>query len=143
LEATQQQEQEEDDHESLSLRKKVSFADQQEEERGERSERDDNGLKEREERQRKGEMPSLTLDDYHIVPGLIDFGMTIRIKNDRRRSFCSLIIALFEKDFEKASKILKDLGYLNNQSDRVPERDAEFFEYLFRDAGVRLFFFTY
>lgn len=38
-----------------------------------------------------------------------------------------------------ASKELKAVGYASNQSDRVPERDAEFFEFLFRDANVRLF----
>ena len=32
--------------------------------------------------------------------------------------------------------IRQALGYKNNQSDRAPERDAEYFEYLFRDANV-------
>lgn len=76
------------------------------------------------------------LDGYHVVPGFLDFGMTIRIKTERRKLYCRLIIALFEKDLLSASKILQELGYKNTQSDRAPERDAEFFEYLFRDATV-------
>jgi len=72
-----------------------------------------------------------------IVPGLLDFGMTVRINETKRRAYCVLIIALFEGDFVTAGNALQVLGYKNNQSERAPERDAEFFEYLFRDANPR------
>lgn len=47
-----------------------------------------------------------------------------------------------------AAAELRTVGYSSNQSDRVPERDAEFFEHLFRDANVGLLllmhlFFTF
>lgn len=73
-------------------------------------------------------------DALEIAPGLLDFGMTVRLKQERRKQFCRLILGLFEGDFAAASNALKDLGYRTNQSDRAPERDAEFFAHLFRDA---------
>ena len=59
----------------------------------------------------------------------------------KRRAYCLLIVALFEGDFVTASNALQALGYKNSQTDRAPERDAEFFEYLFRDANVRKRYF--
>ena len=35
-----------------------------------------------------------------------------------------------------AAAELRTVGYTSNQSERAPERDAEFFEHLFRDANV-------
>eukprot|EP01038_Epipyxis_sp_PR26KG_P009431 gene9431-12707_t len=79
----------------------------------------------------------ISIDNEDIVPGLLDFGMTVRIPDDRRKSYCRLVLALFEGDIEAASQALKEVGYVNNQTNRVPERDAEFFEYLFRDANSK------
>jgi hypothetical protein len=61
----------------------------------------------------------------------------LRIVEAKRKAYCLLILALFEGDFVTASNALQALGYKNTQSERAPERDAEFFEHLFRDANVR------
>ncbi|KAJ1441058.1 hypothetical protein B484DRAFT_390923 [Ochromonadaceae sp. CCMP2298] len=72
--------------------------------------------------------------ECELVPGLLDFGMTVRLLPERRRAYCRLILALFDGDLVGAATELRGVGYLSNQSDRAPERDAEFFEFLFRDA---------
>ena len=38
----------------------------------------------------------------------------------------------------KTKEGLNEIGYVNTQSNRAAERDAEFFQYMFRDAKVRL-----
>lgn len=73
-----------------------------------------------------------------IVPGLLDFGMTVRISTERRRAYCRLVLALFEGDMSAGSAVLAEIGYKSNQSERAPERDAEFFEFLLRDASVSI-----
>jgi hypothetical protein len=47
-----------------------------------------------------------------------------------------MIVALAEGDLKTAAAELRAVGYSSNQSHRAPERDAEFFEHLFRDANV-------
>eukprot|EP01041_Mallomonas_annulata_P003085 gene3085-6052_t len=76
-------------------------------------------------------------DPQCCCPGLLDFGMTVRLKECSRLAYCKLMIGLFEGDIEVVSAALRDVGYSTNQSDRAPERDAEFFEFLFRDATPR------
>lgn len=63
-----------------------------------------------------------------------------RLNPERRRTYCRLIIALCDGDMKAAAAELRTVGYTSNQSERAPERDAEFFEHLFRDANVSLFF---
>ena len=58
----------------------------------------------------------------------------IRLKPERRKLYCQMIISLFEGDLLSASSHLQALGYLTNQSHRAPERDAQFFEYLLRNV---------
>ena len=48
--------------------------------------------------------------------------------------YCRLLLHLFEGELAAASDVLRELGYATNQTHRAPERDAEFFSYLFRDA---------
>lgn len=76
-------------------------------------------------------------EEFTIAPGLLDFGMTVRMKSERRKLYCQLLLSLFEGDMTQAAAILRQLGYQTNQSNRAPERDAEFFEYIFRDASQR------
>ena len=64
-----------------------------------------------------------------------------RLSPERRRTYCRLIIALCDGDLKTAAAELRTVGYSSNQSDRAPERDAEFFEHLFRDANVSGFWF--
>ncbi len=71
-----------------------------------------------------------------VVPGLLDFGMTVRLAAERRRAYCRLVVALFEGDTAQAGAELSAIGYRSTQSGRAPERDAEFFEFLLRDANV-------
>ena len=59
-----------------------------------------------------------------------------RLNPERRRTYCRLIIALCDGDMKAAAAELRTVGYTSNQSERAPERDAEFFEHLFRDANV-------
>ncbi len=59
-----------------------------------------------------------------------------RLSSKRRKAYCRLIVSLFEADVPGAIQALRDVGYKNSQSDRAPERDVEFFEFLFRSAGV-------
>mmetsp|Transcript_30354 Transcript_30354/g.30851 ORF Transcript_30354/g.30851 Transcript_30354/m.30851 type:complete len:510 (+) Transcript_30354:135-1664(+) len=70
-------------------------------------------------------------------PGLLDFGMTVRLEDNRRQAYCRLLIAIYEGDSDAATAALKEVGYSTNQSSRVPGRDAEAFEFLFRDATPR------
>lgn len=72
----------------------------------------------------------------------------LRLAPERRRTYCRLIIALCDGDLKTAAAELKAVGYSSNQSERAPERDAEFFEHIFRDANVRTlllfaYFFTF
>jgi hypothetical protein len=60
-----------------------------------------------------------------------------RLSEERRKAYCRLIIALCDGDLKAASAELRAVGYSSNQSERVPERDAEFFVHMFRDANVR------
>lgn len=60
----------------------------------------------------------------------------VSIGPERRRAYCRLILSLFDGDIPAAIKELREVGYVNTQTERAPERDVEFFEYLFRDAGV-------
>ena len=55
-----------------------------------------------------------------------------------RLRYCSLLISLQEEDVRGVTAALKALGYVNNQSERAPERDQEFFEFMFRDANVSI-----
>lgn len=75
-------------------------------------------------------------DETRVVPGLLDFGMTVRLTKVTRLLYCELILALFEGNMELAAGKLRLLGYSTNQSHRAPERDAQFFEFLLRDAMV-------
>ena len=82
-----------------------------------------------------------------------------RIADKRRVLFCRLFLAMFQFDdvltpdaddessggntnsansdnSSTVAELLRELGYSNSQSDNVPQRDAEFFEHLFRDATV-------
>lgn len=59
-----------------------------------------------------------------------------RLKDETRLLYCRLLISLQEEDTDGVIKALSSLGYVTNQSDRLPERDQEFFEFLFRDANV-------
>jgi predicted unusual protein kinase regulating ubiquinone biosynthesis (AarF/ABC1/UbiB family) len=63
-------------------------------------------------------------------------GARKRIAPERRRAYCKLIIGLYDGDMDAVREALRGVGYINNQTERAPERDAEFFEYLFRDATV-------
>lgn len=76
------------------------------------------------------------LTKMHVVPGLLDFGMTVSLSNKTRLLYCEVVLALFDGDMQAAASCLHKLGYATNQSHRAPERDAEFFEYLLRDAAV-------
>lgn len=60
-----------------------------------------------------------------------------RLPTDKRRAYCRLVLALYEGNTEAAGQALKSAGYVSNQTGRAPERDAEFFEYIFRDAKVQ------
>eukprot|EP01034_Spumella_vulgaris_P023848 gene23848-30123_t len=86
---------------------------------------------------REGEHEQQHAVEGDIVPGLLDFGMTVRLKAERRKAYCRLVVALFEGDMAEASAALASVGYRSNQSERVPERDAEFFEFLLRDANPK------
>ena len=94
----------------------------------------------------------------NISPGLLDFGMTIRIEEARRILFCRLFLAMFEYDevpftqgtphkaknsggqgasgrtSKRIASILAKLDYCNTQSKSNPQRDVEFFDHIFRDA---------
>jgi hypothetical protein len=59
-----------------------------------------------------------------------------RLSEERRKAYCRLVIALCDGDLKAASAELRAVGYSSNQSERVPERDAEFFVHMFRDANV-------
>jgi hypothetical protein len=59
-----------------------------------------------------------------------------RLSEERRKAYCRLVIALCDGDLKAASAELRSVGYSSNQSERVPERDAEFFVHMFRDANV-------
>lgn len=74
-------------------------------------------------------------DNNAVAPGLLDFGMTYRMPVIRRRLYCKLLLGLAEGDLKSASDALLELGYKTTQTHRVPERDAEFFAYMFRDAS--------
>ncbi|RYH23149.1 hypothetical protein EON65_18200 [archaeon] len=81
------------------------------------------------------------LTKMQVVPGLLDFGMTVRLSKETRLLYCELVLALFDGDMQAAASCLNRLGYATNQTHRAPERDAEFFEYLLRDAAVSNAFF--
>lgn len=70
-------------------------------------------------------------------PGLLDFGMTVRISRKQRLAYCKLFLGLAEGDIDAVNKALSEIGYGTNQRSRAPERDAEFFLYLFRNAASR------
>jgi hypothetical protein len=61
-----------------------------------------------------------------------------RLSRNTRIQYCKLIIALQEGDVKSGISALKELGYVNNQTDRAPERDFEFFEFLLRDSTVSI-----
>jgi predicted unusual protein kinase regulating ubiquinone biosynthesis (AarF/ABC1/UbiB family) len=75
--------------------------------------------------------------DAECLPGLLDFGMTVRISKKQRHAYCKLFIGLAEGDIDGVSDALSEIGYATNQRARAPERDAEFFLYLFRNATSR------
>ena len=62
---------------------------------------------------------------------------THRLSDDRRHAYCKLIIAITKGNIYDAILALSQIGFQTNQSEKYPERDVEFFEYVFRDVKAR------
>lgn len=65
-----------------------------------------------------------------------------RLTGSRRRQWCNFFLSLFEGDHITASKLLKELGFHHIAAENdttIAQKDAEFFEHLFRDAAVSYF----
>ena len=71
------------------------------------------------------------------VPVFLDFGMTIALNDRERKGYCKLINALLEFDVTGLAEAIQQIGYSNSQSQKHPERDLEFFQFILRDTGSR------
>ena len=71
-----------------------------------------------------------------LRPVLLDWGMAVSCPRARRLAYCALFASLSRGDVARALGALRDLGYETTQSGEHPERDVEFFAYVFRDTGA-------
>jgi CubicO group peptidase (beta-lactamase class C family) len=71
------------------------------------------------------------------TPVLLDFGMVVKLNRQQRLGYAQLINAVASMDVSGVHKALAEVGYRNSQSEKHPERDLEFFNFIARDTGSR------
>jgi len=76
-------------------------------------------------------------DDHGAQPVLLDWGWAVRLEQRELHGLRQFVVAMCDMDVAAAATALKDMGYVNNQDERNPERSVAFFGYLFRPTGSR------
>ena len=71
------------------------------------------------------------------TPVLLDFGMTVRLAHDARLAYAQLAFAAQQMDIQRLQGAIRALGVKNNQQDKDPSRDLDFWRFFLRDTGGR------
>eukprot|EP00924_Labyrinthula_sp_SR-Ha-C_P014819 snap_masked-scaffold_43-processed-gene-1.83-mRNA-1 protein AED:1.00 eAED:1.00 QI:0/0/0/0/1/1/2/0/1090 len=72
-----------------------------------------------------------------VRPVLLDFGMVVELSEKEKTGYCELLVGIEQLSVSGLTKSIQKIGYENSQSFKKPERDLEFFAYLFRPTGSR------
>ena len=71
------------------------------------------------------------------LPVLLDFGMTVKLTNAERLAYAELAFAAQQMDIQRLQSAVRALGIKNNQMDKDPSRDLDFWRFFLRDTSAR------
>ena len=79
----------------------------------------------------------MQVKDGRATPVLLDFGMTVKLTDTQRMGYAQLAFAAQQMDIQRLQEAIVALGVKNNQQEKDPSRDLDFWRFFLRDTGGR------